>query len=423
MRRSPLGLALLSLSGSCLFVGVLVDRPELFLVAVPLLGALLSARTPARPADIRTNLQVSATRVCEGDPLTATVTVASSMEIPLLEILLPLPQNIVLASESNRVAVRLLPGAPLQRTFSLRALARGRGKLGNVHLRLTDHSGLACWEAESDCSVEIKAYPVGVAVRHLPSPLRPRSSFGNYVSPRMGEGLELGGIRPFVPGDRVRHINWRTSLRLGRLHVTEHHEERNADVVLLLDTYAEAGGPTGTTLDATVRAAAGLAASYLSRRDRVGLVELGGQLRWIRPASGRAQLERVLHALLPADVIFTYVVRHLDVVPPRVLPPRALVIAITPLLDQRFINAVKDLAARRFDVFVLAVSPVEVTRRTLPSSRVRELAYRLWIAKRRNLLDNLRRSGVTVAEWEPTTPLEGTLILLERRRARAELAI
>jgi uncharacterized protein (DUF58 family) len=423
MRRSPLGLALLSLSGWCLFVGVLVDRRELFLIAVPLLGAVLSARTPAGPADIRTSLQVSATRVSEGDPLTATVTVASSTEIPLLEILLPLPPNIVLANGCNRVAVRLLPGVPLQRTFCLRTLARGRSKLGNLHLRLTDHSGLAVREAETECSFQIEVFPARVAVRQLPSPLRPRSSFGNYVSPRMGEGLEPGGIRPFTSGDRVRHINWRASLRVGRLHVTEYHEERNADVVLLLDTYAEAGGPAGTTLDATVRAAAALAAGYLARRDRVGLVELGGQLRWIRPTSGRAHLESVLHSLMPADVIFTYVVRHLNVIPPRVLPPRALVIAITPLLDQRFIDAVKDLAARRFDVLVLAVSPIEVTRRTLPPSRVRELAYRLWVAERRNLLDDLRRSGVIVADWEPTAPLESALIRLGRRRAKAELAI
>src|SRR5215475_2386230 len=170
----------------------------------------------------------------------------------------------------------------------------------------------------------------------------------------MGEGLEPGGIRPFTSGDRVRHINWRASLRVGRLHVTEYHEERNADVVLLLDTYAEAGGPAGTTLDATVRAAAALAESYLSRRDRVGLVELGGQLRWIRPIAGRAHLESVLQALLPADVTFTYVVRHVDVVPPRVLPPRALVIAISPLLDERFTNAVMNLVARRFDVLLIA---------------------------------------------------------------------
>src|SRR5215475_2690378 len=217
----------------------------------------------------------------------------------------------------------------------------------------------------------------------------------------MGEGLEPGGIRPFTSGDRVRHINWRASLRVGRLHVTEYHEERNADVVLLLDTYAEAGGPAGTTLDATVRAAAALAASYLARRDRVGLVELGGQLRWIRPTSGRSHLESVLQALLPADVMFTYVVRHLDVVPPRILPPRALVVAISPLLDVRFGNALKDLAARRFDIVVLAISPGEWTRRAFVPSPVTDFACRLGAVGRGVMVEDLRGRGLTIREWEP----------------------
>src|SRR5262249_12948040 len=130
MRRSPLVLALMSLAGWCLFIGVLADRSELFVVALPLLGALLSARLPADPADVKTNVQVSALRVCEGEPLTATVTIASSFEIPLLEVLLPLPPNIVLTGGSNRIVVRLRPDAALQRTFSLRALNRGRSKLG-----------------------------------------------------------------------------------------------------------------------------------------------------------------------------------------------------------------------------------------------------------------------------------------------------
>jgi len=422
MRRSPLVLALMSLAGWCLFIGVLADRSELFVVALPLLGALLSARLPADPADVKTNVQVSALRVCEGEPLTATVTIASSFEIPLLEVLLPLPPNIVLTGGSNRIVVRLRPDAALQRTFSLRALNRGRSKLGVLHLRLSDHSGLVVCEAET-CSVQIEVYPARLGVRRLPSALRPRSSFGNYLSSRVGDGLEPAEIRPFVAGDRVRHINWRASLRVGRLHVTQYHQERNADVVLLLDTYAAAGGRAGTTLDATVRAAAALAESYLSRRDRVGLVELGGQLRWIRPIAGRAHLESVLQALLPADVTFTYVVRQVDVVPPRVLPPRALVIAISPLLDERFTNAVMNLVARRFDVLLIAVSPVELTRRALTSSRVRELAFRLWGVERRVRLEELRRSGLMVVEWEPARPLEEALAQLGRRSPRAELAI
>jgi uncharacterized protein (DUF58 family) len=423
MRFSPLVLAQSALVGWCLFLGIVVHRPELFLVALPLLGALLSARSPAGPSGINTGVEVAAARVCEGDPLMATVTVGTSVEVPLLEILLLLPPNLALTSGSNRRVVSLRPGAEVKHTFHLRAIGRGRSNIGPLHLRLSDRSGLIVREKETDRTAQIEVYPAKVAVQHLPRPLQPRSSFGNYLSPRVGDGLEPADIRPFVPGDRVRHINWRTSLRLRRLHVTQYHQERNADVVLLLDTYAEAVGPAGTTLDASVRAAAALAATYLSRRDRVGLVELGGQLRWIRPTSGRRHLEGLLQALLPADITFTYVVRHLDVVPPRVLPPRALVVAISPLLDERFIKALKDLGARRFDVFVLAISPVAVMRRALASSAVTDLACRLWAAERRVMLDDLRRNGLTILEWDPADPLEGTLAPLGRWRPARELAL
>ena len=84
-------------------------------------------------------------------------------------------------------------------------------------------------------------YPRPAPIRHLPVPLRTQTFVGNYVSPTQGEGIEPGDIRPFAPGDQVRHVNWRATLRLGTLHVTQHHRERNADVVLLLDTLSEVG--------------------------------------------------------------------------------------------------------------------------------------------------------------------------------------
>ena len=64
----------------------------------------------------------------------------------------------------------------------------------------------------------------------VPRPLRTQSSFGNYVSAQLGEGIEPGEIRPFLPGDRTRRINWRASLRRQQLYVTQYQEERNADV-------------------------------------------------------------------------------------------------------------------------------------------------------------------------------------------------
>lgn len=84
-------------------------------------------------------------------------------------------------------------------------------------------------------------------------------------------------------------MNWRACLRLGRLYVTQYQQERNADVMLMLDALGHVGLPPQTSLDLCVRAAASLAWAYLSRRDRVGLIEYGGVLRWVKPGSGRVQ--------------------------------------------------------------------------------------------------------------------------------------
>jgi uncharacterized protein (DUF58 family) len=241
------------------------------------------------------------------------------------------------------------------------------------------------------------------------------------VSPALGEGLEPGDIRPFVPGDQVRRVNWRASLRTGELHVTQYHQERNADVVLMLDTLAEVGAAGATTLDVCTQAASALTATYLARRDRVGLIHYGGTLRWLAPGSGRRQHVRVLEELIDADVIFTYVAKDLDLIPRRVLPPQALVIALSPLLDARFVTALVDLAGRGIDLLVLTVSPITLTRRAIRARPVDDLGCRLWQLERVRLLGDLRRRGLTIVEWDPADPLDAVFARFERRPRRAAL--
>jgi uncharacterized protein (DUF58 family) len=252
----------------------------------------------------------------------------------------------------------------------------------------------------------VTVYPRVAPLRRAPRPRRTQTSAGDYVSPAFGEGLEPGEIRPFAPGDRVKHVNWRASLRLGKLYVTQQHLERNADIVLMLDTCAQVGAPPASSLDLCVGAASTLAGAYLARKDRVGLVEYGGILRWVRPASGRPQLERILDVLLSVQVLFSYVTRDLAMVPPRVLPPDALVIGISPLLDRRFLTALGDLLNRGFDVLLLSVSPIEVTRSSIACSPAEDLACRLWALERAAEIADLRRRGLRVLEWRPGQPLE-----------------
>jgi uncharacterized protein (DUF58 family) len=150
----------------------------------------------------------------------------------------------------------------------------------------------------------------------------------------------------------------------------------------------------------------------------VGLIEYCGPFRWVRPGSGRAHHERLFEALLRAEVMFSYVTQEVALVPRRVLPPQALVIAISPLLDARFEKALVDLAARGFDLVVLSPSPIPLVRRAMRASARADLACRLWALERRARADALHRLGITIIDWNPTEPLEAVLGALTPSRRR-----
>ena len=142
-------------------------------------------------------------------------------------------------------------------------------------------------------------------------------------------------------------MNWRATARRGRLVVNERHPERNADVVVFLDSFAEARASDEGTLEQAVRAAATLASRFLERRDRVGLVAFGGILRWLEPGGGLVQQYRLVDALLETGVEFSYAWKDVNVIPARTLPPRALVVAVTPLLDERSVGGARRPARAR----------------------------------------------------------------------------
>jgi uncharacterized protein (DUF58 family) len=417
-RVTPLSLSILTVTAWALSLGVLSARPELFVAAVPLLIVLATLALRAPVVDYVLTHEISGDRLFEGESMTVTIAVTAGSSVPLMELLEPLPSGGDLASGRNRSVVALGPGQTARWSYDVRYPGRGIHDVGTVRVRIWDRWGLRVWERPHLERKRVRVFPRIAPLRSLPRPLRTQASIGDYVSPALGEGIEPGEIREFAPGDRIKQVNWRASLRLGRLYVTQHHRERNADVVLMLDTLAEVGTVPATTLDFTVRAAASLAAAYLARKDRVGMIDYGGLIHWVKPGSGRVQYERLADAFLKATVVFTYVAKDLTLVPPRVLPPQALVIALTPLLDARFTKAAIDLAGRGFDLVILDVSPVAVTRATLAPSRATDLACRLWSLERRLQLDELRRRGLPVLAWRPPEPLELALAGFGRRRRR-----
>ena len=418
---TPLGVAVLVVTAVAAALAVISARPELLLVALPLAVALALGIMQRPVDDAAIRHEISNDRLNEGEPLSVTVTVTARTALPFMELLDVVPPGCDVVTGQPRAVISLRAGESTSFTYDLAAM-RGVHQLGSLAIRTRDRWGLRAWDARHVDRKLVRVYPRLAAVRSLPRPLHTQTSIGDYVSPALGQGIEPGEIRQFVLGDRIKEVNWRASLRLGSLHVTQHPQERNADVVLMLDTLAHVAEADDGTLEAGVRAAASLAAAYLARKDRVGLITYGGTIDWIKPGTGRAQYERLAEVLLRATVVFTYVSKDLAVVPPRVLPTHALVIAITPLLDSRFTKAALDLAARGFDLVVIVVSPVDVTRRALGPSLADDLACRLWTLERRTRLDDFRRHGIAVLEWRPRDPLETALAGHARRRPRPVVA-
>ena len=246
----------------------------------------------------------------------------------------------------ERASLRL--GWEDERTLELRLrCARwGNYRIGDIRLRARDRLGLLVWEWRLDRQQNLRVYPLPETLRRIVGPVSTQLFAGNEVARQKGEGLEFADLRLFAPGDRVRSINWRASARRDELVVNERHPERNADVILFLDTFADARAGGRSTLDLAVRATATLAARYLERRDRVGLVSFGGVLRWLTPGMGSTQRYRIVDALLESEIVFNYAWKDVSIIPARMLPPQALVVAVTPLLDDRAVEALADLRAR-----------------------------------------------------------------------------
>ena len=274
-------------------------------------------------------------------------------------------------------------------------------------------------EQRLEPSLPLKVYPHAETLRALLRPQETQLSAGNQVARVRGEGIEFADLRPFTPGDRPRRINWRASARRGALWVNEAHPERNADVVLFLDTFAEARRTGPGTLDLAVGAAGSLAQRYLLHKDRVGLVSFGGVLNWLLPATGVVQLYRVVDALLDTEIVLNYSWKDLDVIPARTLPPRALVVALTPLIDKRTVAALLDLRRRGFDLAIVEIDPAPFVEPG--EDELERLAFRIWQLRREALRSEYERVGVPVVPWRDGESLQAALeeVRSFRRGARS----
>lgn len=137
--------------------------------------------------------------------------------------------------------------------------------------------------------------------------LPPRDSRATHVgaqSSRLyGRGMDYAESRAYQPGDDVRRLDWRLTARSGRLHTKLFQEEREGQLLILMDQHASMRFGTRVRFKSVQAArAAALAAWYAVRAgERVGLMMFGGNAHLQRPRGGTRGALDICGALARCD--------------------------------------------------------------------------------------------------------------------------
>jgi uncharacterized protein (DUF58 family) len=123
---------------------------------------------------------------------------------------------------------------------------------------------------------------------------------GDYRSSQFGDGTELAQVRPYIPGDDVRRIDWNVTARTGEPHVRVDLAERVLITWLVLDTSPSMTFGTADRRKADVAEGVAVAIGHVATRrgNRLGIVTFGGVDPRALPArQGRMGLVGLLTAL------------------------------------------------------------------------------------------------------------------------------
>lgn len=185
---------------------------------------------------------------------------------------------------------------------------------------------------------------------------------GVHKSPYHGFSVEFAQHREYVPGDDLRHVDWKVFGRSDKIYLKQYEEETNLISYLLLDTSESMRyqGPDAamSKLEYAKCAAASLAYLVLRQQDSVGLITFDKEIRaLIRAASNPAHFGHLIHVMeesVPEAKTNTGPIFH-DLA--ERLKKRGLVIIYSDLFDDvaSLMTGLRHFRHRRHEVLVFHV--------------------------------------------------------------------
>ncbi len=397
---------------------LVLDRPDLLVLAVPfgLAAALGIAHAPQAPVTARVHL---ADRwLHEGQSTVLSIRPESTRDLEQLTATLSPSPFVVPQPASGAVVGTPSPGKDLTLRLTVSPRRWGVRSVGNTLVAATSSWGGYRWGPQRLSEVSMTVLPEARPFTSVESP-HPVGLVGQNRSRRGGAGSEFYAIRPFQPGDRLRRVNWPTTLRTGELHAVGATAQEDSSVLILIDAVTDVGVSGGidgaaSALDTAVRAASALAAHHVGVGDRVALRVLGKTNQALGPGSGLRHQRRLQELLARVQPGWP------DLLGGGHLRFRAgagtVVVVLSPMLTPALTTVMVTLARR--GLTVVAVDTLGPTILPAPAEDPRSaarLAWRMRLVERQMVVTEVTRRGIPVVPWRGPHTLDEVLQRLARR--------
>jgi uncharacterized protein (DUF58 family) len=329
-----------------------------------------------------------------------------------------LPSQISPERGTSHVHTSLRPGETMDLSMEFGSPERGHYRIGPLTVRIRDAFGLYLTERRlEDETMAVMPRPEKIRGADLrPRHLGPWA--GTIPSRTSGMGTEFYSLRGYYPGDDLKRVNWKATAHANRLIVNEMEAERVTDVMVLLDTEVTFFEQSeGELFEQSVKAAASMTTLLLRQGNRVGLILQGEERGIVRPGFGKRQERRILYTLaaakpgasiIPTSYVMTLLARLM-------LPSRAQMLIISPLLDRRILDGIRQLVLAGYSVMVVTPTPREPE---VYASEAERLAFNIARLERANVLLAVEKV-CTLIQWPAGLPL--SRMLRGARRIRVPL--
>ena len=314
------------------------------------------------------------------------------------------------AAEGLPARVRLPSGRDVRLGYRIQPMERGVVSFARCDLH--EHSGIGLWLRRCKAGVveKVRVYPnfAPLARFALISIERATRITGAHLQRRRGEGTEFHQLREFRIGDSLRQVDWNATARMNRPISREYQDERNQQLVLLLDTgrrmLAKDSGVSH--FDHALNATLVLGYLALQQGDSMGFMTTGSERRWLPPQRGTGAINVLLNALydLEARPVATDLLTAATTLAVR-QQRRSLVMLVTNLRDDdmdEMLPAVRLLSRQHL---VCVTSLREVSVEAVMAEPPQDLDGALlaggaahYLEARREAHQQLRRSGVMLVD-------------------------